>query len=63
MGQPDLNQNHSTMLEWLNKDCGRRVFCVGSTWYSRRDYRKPHSKHKSLHDAVIHAMQYDEEKL
>lgn len=60
MGLPETVQTDREVLDWLNKDGGKRVFCVAGCWYSRDGYNKPHRRHGALAEAARHAM--DREK-
>lgn len=56
MGRPELSPTAEEMLDWLDRDKGRSVICVGGRWYSRAGYGMPHRRRESLRDAVRYAM-------
>ena len=56
MGLPESMPTFRQIVDWLDKDGGKRVFCVGGRWYSRRGWGQPHRRHGSLAEAAVHAM-------
>lgn len=44
------------LLNFLEITHQNNVFNIGTTWYSRQSYMLPHKKHKSLREAIKHAM-------
>ena len=55
MGLPEIALDAQEMLDWLDKDGFKHVFCLGGTWYSRPGYGMPHRRQGSLRNAITHA--------
>lgn len=53
MQLPENLVSDKEIVDFLNKDQGKHICHVGSTWYSRKGYGHPYRKHDCLRDAVV----------
>lgn len=47
-----VSLSDTEILNFIESDSGKKLFNVGSKWYSRKEYMWPHKKHNSLREAV-----------